>query len=812
MQLCCKDTVFNSQRLNKTTDNYPKKRHIYRAICNIASNLLHITPQNCKSMNARLLLLLLLVLFTQHPTLAQPDTLTAKTDTTANMPDAQAINTAPVLPDTIQVSHFTVAALTDSLVISTDKEKSGVAVFTIQGKETPVTFANGVGGVSQSFSHSGELFYLHTTYTAGNATHKAAKLLHVRKLNNNALRQQPVPLWLSILPPLVAIMLALLFRQVILALFTGIFVGAWVAEGMPLTPYALVQSFFRVLDTYIIQALVNTGHLSVILFSMMIGGVVALISRNGGMTGIVNKLAPLAKGPASTQFVAWLLGIAIFFDDYANTLIVGNTIRPITDRFKVSREKLAYIVDSTAAPVAAVAFITTWIGAELGYIGDELPKLTGLVNVPSAYAVFLSSLQYSFYSVFTLIFILIIIFTGRDFGSMLIAERRARTTGQVYKTNADTAAHDALHDLEPVPGAPMRAINGLLPVLIVVLGTLWGLVDTGMKGSYNKLAELGIEAKQHTWSAIWNNLPYLNAGETELKNALDNANPNALWTNAAAPILKNEAAQFTTPQAQANKIAGMNPYQLWQQAPHLVNVPTVGAFRKLGILIGNSDSYLALLWASLAALLCALLMTVSQKIMRIEPAINTMITGFNTMLPALLILLFAWSLAAVTEKLATAEFLTASLGNTISPIAMPVVIFILAALISFSTGSSWSTMAILYPIAIPMTWTFCLNAGMNPEQALPILYNVIAVVLSASVLGDHCSPISDTTILSSLASGCNHIDHVRTQLPYALIVGIVSITCNFLAALGLPFIATFTGGIVALFLIVQVVGKKVSAA
>ena len=196
---------------------------------------------------------------------------------------------------------------------------------------------------------------------------------------------------------------------------------------------------------------------------------------------------------------------------------------------------------------------------------------------------------------------------------------------------------------------------------------------------------------------------------------------------------------------------------------------------KMGILIGKSDSYVALLWASLSGVLVALVLTLSARIMKLMDAIHTITTGFKTMLPALIILTLAWSLAITTEELHTANYLTSILQDSISPYALPAIIFILAALIAFSTGSSWSTMAILYPIAIPTTWAICQSQGLDAGISMEILLNVISIVLAASVLGDHCSPISDTTILSSLASDCNHIDHVRTQLPYALTVGAVSL-------------------------------------
>lgn len=584
-------------------------------------------------------------------------------------------------------------------------------------------------------------------------SHKHTQLVHVQKRKNGELRIQPVALWWSIMPPLVAIFLALLFRQVLLALFMGIMTGAWVAGGMQMSPYGLMKGFFSVIDHYIIGALNSPSHLSVIVFSLMIGGVVAIISRNGGMEGVVRKLEPLAKGPKSTQFVVWLLGIAIFFDDYANSLIVGNTMRPLTDKYKISREKLAYIVDSTAAPISAVAFITTWIGAELGYIGDAIPLLTGLENAPSAYSMFLSSLAYSFYSFFTLVFIIIIIYTGRDYGAMYKAEERARTTGRVFDTEGEAISDDDMEEMEPVENATPHWLNGFLPIFVVVFGTLMGLIDTGMQACYDELAGMGIGLQHNGWGEVWSKMQNLDAS--------------------------GEA----------------------------------GFVRKMGILVGNSDSYAALLWASLSAVVVAIILTVGQKIMSLADSVETVIRGFKTMMPALLILILAWSLATTTEELATAEFLTNTLGDTLSPYMVPVVVFILAAVVAFSTGSSWSTMAILYPIAIPLCWTISQNAGIDMDTSMELLYNTIAVVLAASVLGDHCSPISDTTILSSLASNCNHIDHVKTQMPYALTVGFVSLIMTYVSTrFGIPFIVNFAVGVGMMIGAVMFFGKVVPLA
>ncbi len=617
-------------------------------------------------------------------------------------------------------------------------------------EDKELRFIDGKAVLDFDTDYRGGLVFL----KSGSHKDKVNRLYHVSKNNDGTYRLRHIPLWLSLVPPLVAIALALIFKEVIVSLFIGIWAGAFIAGGLRVSSfYYFLDSFFGVIQNYVISALADADHLSIIVFSLLIGGMVAIISRNGGMAGVVQSLSKYAKSPRSSQFITWLLGVAIFFDDYANTLIVGNTMRSVTDKFKVSREKLAYIVDSTAAPVSAVAFITTWIGAELSYIDGATATLPGFDTGLTPYSIFISSLKYSFYPILTLIFILIIIYTQRDYGAMHKAETRARTTGRVSSAATEADDEPDMEDLSPVAGAPLKWYNAFLPVLAVILMTLYGLVDTGIESLYGELADEGHRPKTAGWVDVW---------------------------------------------------AGIH---------HLTDSKDPSFFMKMGKLIGSSNSYVALIWASFTGVLLAIILTVGGRIMKLHDTMHTMVTGFKTMLPALIILTLAWSLAITTGELHTADYLTSISQGNVSPYMMPVIIFILAAFIAFSTGSSWSTMAILYPIAIPTTWAICQGQGLDPDITMELLYNVIAIVLAASVVGDHCSPISDTTILSSLASDCNHIDHVRTQLPYALTVGTISLIAGYL-------VTFFGGGLLMslllimvsvglLFGIVMVLGKKV---
>ena len=535
---------------------------------------------------------------------------------------------------------------------------------------------------------------------------------------------QVIPLWLSIIPPLLAILLALIFKEVVTSLIIGIFSGVLIIQLHANTFFAaLLVSFTKTIDTYILNSLNDSGHLSIIVFSTLIGGMVSVISKNGGMQGVVNRISKYATTAKSGQLATWFLGIAIFFDDYANTLIVGTTMRPITDRLKISREKLAYLVDSTAAPIAAIAFITTWIGADLGYIESGIETIEGLNE--SVYSIFISSLAYSFYPIFALLFMLILILRERDFGPMYLAEKQARLGNNDEKRGV--IKNEELDEFTAKEGIKHKSYNAIIPVITVIIGTIIGLIHTG-------------------------------------------------WDQT---VMEDEMLSFG---------------------------------RKISTIIGNADSYKALLWSSLAGLFTAILLSVTQKLMNIHQSVNAAIGGFKTMLTAIIILVLAWSLALVIEDLHTADLLTSIMSDNVSPYFVPTLTFLLAAIVAFSTGSSWGTMAILYPLMLPSSWAICLAAGIPEVETLSIFHNVVACVLAGAVLGDHCSPISDTTILSSLASSCNHINHVRTQMPYALTVGSVAIVFGTIpAAFGVPFWITVPSGILTLYLIIGKLGKKIQS-
>lgn len=504
-----------------------------------------------------------------------------------------------------------------------------------------------------------------------------------------------LPGWVSILPPLLAILVALAFRQVIPALFLGVFSGAVLVAG--LTPAGVGKGFFDAFQVYILNALADSGHASIILFSFMIGGMVGIIQKNGGTQGIVNHIIRWASTPKRGQISAAVLGLVIFFDDYANSLIIGPTMRPVTDRLKISREKLAYIVDSTSAPVASLALVTTWIGFEVGLINEAIAGIPTLSL--DGYGVFLESILYRFYPILALFFVFVIAFTDREFGPMYRAEHRARTTGAVLGEGAtvDDAAEEGA-EFAPPEGTKHRALNAILPVLVLVVGVIVGLFVTG-------------------------------EGET------------------------------------------------------------------MRDVIGSADSYKALMWASLAGVFVAAALSVGGRILTLEETMGAWYAGMRSMLLAMVILLLAWALSATTDALHTGDYLASALSETLPAGLVPALIFILAAVTAFATGTSWGTMGILMPLVVPLTWGVMQANGIADPEHYYLLYSSVSCVLAGAVWGDHCSPISDTTILSSMASGCDHIEHVRTQLPYALLVGGVAIVVGTIpTGFGFPWWASLLIG------------------
>jgi len=396
---------------------------------------------------------------------------------------------------------------------------------------------------------------------------------------------------------------------------------------------------------------------------------------------MVRFLSKGISGRRKGQVATWLMGFAIFFDDYANTLIVGTAMRPVTDRTRISREKLSFIVDATAAPVTSIAVFSTWIGFELGLIQNAFKSLGIDWNV---YWTYLETIPFRFYSLSMLALVLFIAVTGRDFGPM----RRAET--RMLETDPDEPSPAS----EPERRGKALILNALLPVAAVMLMTFFGLWHTGV---------------------------------------------------------------------QALKAQDVQAYDMRE-------------------ILGAADPFSVLIWASFGGSLLAGLLAVGQKVLAVRETMDAFVQGMKDMLTAVVILVSAWGIGQICQDLHTAEFILNITRGSLPPALLPAAFFLTAAVISFSTGTSWGTLSILIPIIIPVAWHMTAGAGFTEPAQHGLLISTIASVLSGSVFGDHCSPISDTTILSSMASGVDHIEHVRTQIPYALLTGGVALLIGYIPA------------------------------
>jgi len=505
---------------------------------------------------------------------------------------------------------------------------------------------------------------------------------------------------ISLIPPLLAIFLAWWSKEVLISLFLGVFSGALILTG-----YNPVTGFINTLDNYMLASLADSWNAGIIIFLLSMGGMIGIINRAGGVIAIGEYVAKKAKSVKNTLLVTWSMGVLIFFDDYANTLIVGNTMRPITDNMNVSREKLSFVVDLTAASVSSIVPISTWIAFEVGVIKDGFQSLGIEAN---AYTTFIQTIPYRFYSIFALVFALIIIYTMKDFGPMYKAEHRARTTGQSLREGSTPMVSKELEEIEKPEGASFSIIDAFLPILVVIVVTLIGL-----------------------------------------------------WYNGGGSAQE-------------------------------VSIQTA---------FGDADASVVLLWASFAGSFTAALIAIFKRILNISNIVDSWIDGAKSMFIATMILILAWSIGGITDDLGTADFLVGILEGNLPGFLIPVLLFLISAFIAFTIGSSWGTVAIVMPLAIPLA--FNISAPMLPA---------IGAVLTAAVMGDHCSPISDTTIMSSTASAVDHIDHVSTQLPYALTVAAVAAAVGFLpAGLGLSPLIILPVGVLILYLIVKIFGKSVKA-
>ena len=519
---------------------------------------------------------------------------------------------------------------------------------------------------------------------------------------------------MTILPPLVSIVLAFITRNVIVSLFLGTFSGCVILN---LNGFNIFSAIFQgAIDfTYrALEVLSDPWNAGIILQVLVIGGVIHLVAKMGGAKAIAEALARKAKTVKSVQLTTWLLGLAVFFDDYANALIVGPIMRPVTDKLGISRAKLAFIIDATAAPIAGLAIISTWIGLEIGLIGDAFSSIG--INV-DGFSVFLQTIPYRFYNILILVFVFITAITLREFGPMLSAEKKAR---RALKREALLERVEKLekthNELEPKEGVKLSIWNAIIPIGTLVFSSLIGFYYSG-------------------YSSVMN----------------------------GADVVAKEI---------------------------FINAPF--SFSAIQEAFSNADASVVLFQGALLASLVAIIMSVCKKIFTISEAIETWIEGMKGLLITGVILVLAWSLSSVIKELGTAAYLVSVLQFAIPKFLLPSIIFILGSIIAFATGTAYGTMGILMPLAVPLAY------AINPDMSF------------IAIFGDHCSPISDTTILSSTGAGCDHIEHVRTQIWYSLFVGAITIIFGYIpAGFGVSIWIILPVAIIALIAITFMVSKKI---
>ncbi|GMG86985.1 Na+/H+ antiporter NhaC family protein [Biformimicrobium ophioploci] len=523
--------------------------------------------------------------------------------------------------------------------------------------------------------------------------------------------------WLSVVPAVLAVAMAMLLRNVILALFTALVFGGWLLYG--LAPAGLFKSVLDSANVWAVQAVTDIEHMQVIVFCFLIGGMVGIVSKNGGTMGIARWMSGFIRTRKQTQASTSALGIAIFFDDYANSLIVGNTMKKISDTMRISREKLAFLVDSTAAPVSAVLLVTTWVGFQVGLIADGVEKIADYQE--NAYGIFLNCLAYTFYPMAAIAFVFMVALTGKDFGPMLAAERRAFHTGKTLSPGSSNGEEGSPEEreLDPKPGVPLKAINAVVPMLVLIVATIIGMVYTG-----------------------------------------------------------------------------------WYSPDR--------ADDSLREIIGNADAFGSMMWGSTIACLAAFFMTLWQRLMTSEEITSAWFTGARSILLVIFVLSLAWSLSAVNDALHTSDYLILALGEKINPYMMPTLVFLLTAFMAFATGSSWGVWGIMMPMILPLAWAVMAFNGMTADEShMHIFYACVAAVLSGGLFGDHCSPLAESTLLSAMACGCDLIDHVRTQMPYALVIaGASSVLGTIPTGYGLPWWVAYPLVFGALYAVLAYFGKS----
>lgn len=500
--------------------------------------------------------------------------------------------------------------------------------------------------------------------------------------------------FLSIIPPIVAVVLAMLTKRVLISLFISIWVGGLIAAGG--NPFAAVGLTF----TWMKDVMIDPWNARFLVMTALLGTGAAFMFKTGGSDGLIRVLEKKLTTKKRVQFLPFFLGIIIFFNDYVNSVIVGNASKDITAKHKVSREKLSYILDATAAPMATIGPVSDWIGFQVSLIAAAIAtaSITGI----EPYFVFLQSIPWNFYAILCLLAVPMII-AGKDFGPMAKAEHRAQRTGKLIPEGA-TPLSSVEQDLGEPHKTKASIWNFILPLVTLISVSVWALWYTG--------------------------------GGAAGKSIMD--------------------------------------------------------------ALADTDVAVSLTWGAFAMTLVGIVQALIQG-MGLKLCEDTLLAGIRTMLPALVIIVLAWSIGTVTTELGTAEFVVNATQSWMTPALLPFLIFIIGMFISFATGTSWGTMSILTPIAIPLAFSI---------GGVPLVQIAIGAVFAGAIFGDHVSPISDTTVMASIFAGSDHIAHVNTQIPYALVpAGISGVLYLSYSLIGNGIIL-LTAGIVIQFFVLRYLGNR----
>ncbi len=498
-------------------------------------------------------------------------------------------------------------------------------------------------------------------------------------------------LW-GIVPPILTILLAFITKDVILSLFAGIFSGSLiVAGGNPLEALMNMTDIFA-------TSLADEWNIRIFMFCGLLGALVGMLAKTGAALAFGEWASKRIKSKTGTLLFTWFFGLIIFIDDYFNSLTIGTVMRPITDKTKISRAKLAYILDSTAAPVCIIAPISSWVVTVMSYIkkSDGFEKL-GI----SEFSYFIQVIPFNLYALFAILMVLFITLTHRDFGPMLKSEKRAELGEGLFDEGTYGPVPGKLDDMSTsVKGA--KFFDMVLPIGILIVLAICFFPIT-------------------TWKA-----------------AVDGKTIHSF--------------------AEAMRV-----------------IPLKQAFN-------DTDASVALMYAMLITLAITYIYYLFRKLLTVKTAADAIVDGFKSMVPALIVLTLAWSIGSIIKSapddggLGLAKYLSQTVVDGGFPLwLLPTVVFILSCVISFSTGTSWGTLAIMVPIIMPISISLGESAGLVGPELLAATMAPLGAVLGGAIFGDHASPISDTTILSSTGAGCPHLEHVATQAPYAVFVAVCAI-------------------------------------